>query len=481
MALESKILTAGTVANKAIKGAFALGMRQLIVQGLNVLGGILLARLLTPSEFGFYAVIFFLLNFLKFFGDAGLAASLVRESKEPCKEDYQAIFTVQQILVVAVAILLWSMAPWIANLYKLTDQDAWLFKLLAVALFLTSFQTIPKARMERHLVFDKLAIVEVGQAITFNFAAVFLAWKGAGPMSVAWGLLLHALVGALLSNLVDPWPMGWRWSWAIVRSRLAFGLPYQGANVINLLKDMVNPVFVVLFAGAAAAGYINWATMVANYPILAVMLLQRIYMPVFSRLMPWPDALNRTLHAVIGLVSVTVYTAGFLLYVFKEQITALIFGSQWQPALDLFLPFTIITVLLTPTIIAFSVLNALGHSGTVFRFSVAWLVATWVLGPLFIFVYGWQGWGWANVCVNLLNLLVLNQLKKKLGFDWVSPVLTALGVALLDAAGGYALVYLGVDWMIALGCSLAMAMVLLYFVYRAVFQELIRRVRSGLQ
>ena len=64
-----------SVARKTLHGAFALGIRQILVQGTRILGGIFLARLLTPAEFGIYAIVLYLQTFLTAFGDAGLAAS----------------------------------------------------------------------------------------------------------------------------------------------------------------------------------------------------------------------------------------------------------------------------------------------------------------------------------------------------------------------------------------------------------------------
>src|SRR5579883_2879486 len=63
------------VARRAIHSVLALGVRQIVAQGLNILGAIFLARLLTPAEFGIYAIIVFIRGFLSAFSGAGLAAS----------------------------------------------------------------------------------------------------------------------------------------------------------------------------------------------------------------------------------------------------------------------------------------------------------------------------------------------------------------------------------------------------------------------
>ena len=182
-------------------------------RGTRILGGIFLARLLTPGEFGIYAIVLYLQTFLTAFGDAGLAASLIRQPNEPQTADYQLVFTFQQILVVGIALGMWLLSPWIASRYHLEVGDAWLFRLVALSFVVTSFMVIPLVRLERHLAFHKVAVIESAQAIVFNVAAVYFAWRGRGAYAFVWALLLRSLVGTALANWISPWRVGWRWDW----------------------------------------------------------------------------------------------------------------------------------------------------------------------------------------------------------------------------------------------------------------------------
>src|SRR5258708_20608559 len=94
-----------SIVRRAAHSVLALGVRQVLTAGMGFLGGILLARLLSPAEFGLYAIITFLLPFLLTFGDVGLAAGLVRQAHEPVGEGHQPVFTVQHGLVGSVIIL----------------------------------------------------------------------------------------------------------------------------------------------------------------------------------------------------------------------------------------------------------------------------------------------------------------------------------------------------------------------------------------
>ncbi|MGC9293435.1 MAG: oligosaccharide flippase family protein [Acidobacteriaceae bacterium] len=314
------------VAQKTVHGAFALGVRQVLVQGTRVLGGIFLARLLTPGQFGIYAIVLYLQTFLTAFGDAGLAASLVRQHEEPQTADYRAIFTIQQILVFVITLSMWLAAPLIASKYHLKIQDAWLFRLVALSFFTTSFMVVPLVRLERHLAFHKVAVVESAQAIVFNVLAVYFAWRGMGAYAFVWAMLLRSLVGTVLANWISPWRIGWHWDWSLIRAHLSFGLSYQGIQVTSLLKDSITPVLIGILLGTADIGYVTWALMIAVYPVLVLYVLQRLYMPAFARLQHHRAQLVALTENVIWATNAIAAPLSILTLVMIVPITTLIYG-----------------------------------------------------------------------------------------------------------------------------------------------------------
>jgi O-antigen/teichoic acid export membrane protein len=471
VAVKSEATTQASITQKATRGAVALGLRQLFVQGSHVAAGIVLARILEPAQFALWGIVMFVLTFLTTFGDAGLGASLIRQQHEPDERDYRAIFTIQQLMVVVVVVAFWFLSPWLTQLYKLPHQDVWVFRLIALSLLLTSFMVIPQIRLERQLAFDKLAVIEVVQAVIYSGSAIILALANFQELSFGIALLLRSLVGTILAYAIAPWSLAWNWEWARVRSHLAFGLPFQGAKVITLLKDLINPVFFAIYIGTAAVGYINWATMVMNYPFLAVSLLQRLYLPLFARLANDFSRLNQALHRIVSLLALLVYTLSALLFVFRYEITVTVFGAQWLEALVLALPFVLISVLLTPIVIAMNVLNALGYSKIIFWSTVVSAFATWFIGGISVVLLGWQTWGWANLVVTSLYLGLLVLVTRYTGFSWwralVLPTVVAFSSAVLAA-----LLETFLPWMAALSLGLIIAVISSYKVWWSVLRTL---------
>lgn len=455
-------LDSDAIASKAVKGAFALMLRQIWVHGANLLGSILLARLLSPAEFGLYAIVLFFLVFLATFGGTGLAANLIRQHEEPSETEYRAVFAVQQVITAILVMAIWLASPQIDHVFHLPVQDVWIFRLVALSLLLTSFMVIPQVQMERQLAFDRLAMVEVVQAVVFNSAAVLFALNGYAGYCFAFALVLRSVAGIVCAYLTNPWRVGWAWDWRFTKKHIIFGFYYQAGQIVNLIKDAISPFFVGIAVGTAAVGYINWAGSFANYPIFALMMWNRLYLPTFSKLAHDPERLKRAVEIVVALCGAFVLSASALLYTFRREIILAVFGEKWLVALPLFLPMILTNFLLTPTLVAMNVLNALGRSKSVFRVTIFFAIGTWTLVPVLISLYGWQVWGWTNLFVNLFGVLILIELHKILRVDWPAALGKPLTITAITWLGAEFALLVGVPWVFSLIFAIGLTIVTAY-------------------
>jgi O-antigen/teichoic acid export membrane protein len=394
----------GRLARQAATGAVALLVRQGLVYGSNILGGIILARLLTPGEFGFYGVVLFFVVFLNIFGGTGFAANLIRTEEHPSAADFRAVFTAQQMIVALVFVSIWISAPWLAAHYHMRHHGSGFFRLIGASLALTSLMVVSQVLMERELAFGKLAVVEVTQAFAFNLVAVILAWRGVGVLSFAIALAVRAACGALLSNLIEPWEMGWLWDKSVLKKHLRFGLALQASQFVSLVKDSITPVFVGLYLGAARMGYVTWAITLAGYPTMILMPLQRLYLPFFARLQSDREELRSYAGQATWVTNAIAAPLVVGTCALAHPITVLIFGSKWLIALPLFYCLAIANVVSSNSAPLLGLLNAVGRSHFTMLLAIAWMTTTWVLGVPLIMKFGLIGFGIAVIAVQFTNI-----------------------------------------------------------------------------
>ena len=426
------MLTQTEISRRARRAALALGSRQLIVQAINIGAGIYFSRALSPADFAVWGIVTLLLTVLVIITDAGLGSSLVRVQTEPTTEEYQTVFTAQQILALLLTAILWIFSETILELYKLDVKDIIILYALCSSCILSSLILVPQARLERQLSFGKLGVIEILQSLIFNGTSIVLIEHGIGAQSFGYAIFLRSLLGCALIYTLTPWGIRFHWNWVYLRKHLGFGLPFQATKLINLGKDLMGPIFIAVVAGTTALGYLNWSSMVIAYPLLAATLLQRLYMPLFARLAHDLTALREYMYRMTSAVSAVVYTLSLLIALFSTEITLQIFDEKWLVATSLFIPLTVVNILLSPSIVLISALNALGHATFVLSIQLLVTVMTWTVGTFSIHEYGWTSWGWANVVIHLSYIPIFMVAKKRLEFNVLPPIFSALLIAALS-------------------------------------------------
>jgi len=468
-----------SVASRSARGGVFLIVRQIAVQLMNFIGIIFLARYLSIAEYGFFGIVFFLFAFITNFGDIGFSASLLRQPEEPSKRDYHVIFTAQLVLVTVAGAIFYLLAPLLCKAYSLPPAYTVYFLLISLSLALTAFRSAPTARLERHLDFKWLSVIEIIQAAVYNVMAAWMAYRGYGPLSFSLAMLCRVLVGSVLVNVVSRGMLGLCFDMALIRKHLKFGLPYQAGVFVNVLKDSISPVVIGLFIGAAATGMVNMASTIAAFPVLLLVILNRVFFPAFSRAMGDRAALERLFGISIRLSNAFVAPLAIFILVMVEPFTLHVFGEKWVgdttnysyllwPA-NLFLPTLMVCTCL---------LNAFGRSKTVLKFNLLWMALTLGLGTPLIFAFGAKGFGYANILVSVMTLIVPFTLRAHINcrilreqfLGWLPAIIFAvvpLAFRHFFEAGKAAL-------LLNIACYYAFSSALMYFISRKDIRRMIK-------
>ena len=434
-------LAPASVVLRAVTGGACFGGSQVFAQALNILGVLVLARLLPPAEFGLFVIFSFFSSVLLAFGDAGLGVSLTRKPQPPAACEYRTVFTAQLVFAVIIAAIFWAASGQFARYYDLPADHVWLFRVVAISYVVLAFQSIPIARMERQMQFERLGAIEVAKAITFNSLLVYLVWQGNGILSFVVADLFRSLAGGALANALHPWRPGVHWEWPLLKQHLSFSLPYQGIKFIAVVRSGITPVFIGLALGRAPVGYIDWALRMASFALIGVVAIERLFVPSFARLQAHPAALARFVERSLWAANGIVAPIAVLTLTLIGPITRIFFGEQWLDALPLFYVFWLGNCF-TPTVIPLmALLHALGHARIGLAFSVAWMIATWLLGVPLALLYGTLGFVVGVTAVHVSSVLLFRVAQTFLRFDigkhivpvWIWAFAVGIGVAWFES------------------------------------------------
>jgi PST family polysaccharide transporter len=426
------------IKKKSIKSVFSLTVRRVILRVIGQISFIVLAIVLTPLEFGVFAIVSFIVNFFGFFSDVGLAASLIQKKGELTKQDLQTTFTIQQMLVGTLVLIIILVAPYISNtFYKdaLGDNGALLIQILAFSLLLSSLKSIPSIILERKLQFDKLVIPEIVETLLYNIIVVALAWQGFGVWSFIIALLIRGIVGVIIIYAIVPWPIGLSFDKSVFKKLFSFGLPYQLNGLIALVKDNIVPSYIATKLGPVPVGYIGWGQKYAFLPLEVMNDVIRVTFPTYSRLQEHPDLLKKALEKSLYFISLIIYPLSFGMIALIPWIATYILSSpsdpnKWSEAIPLFYLFSVSTFWAAISTTFTNALFAIGKSRVVLNFMILWTVLTWTLTPILTNIYGILGIGIASAIISFTSIGVIIVMKQHVKVN----ILHSVGPQILAAA-----------------------------------------------
>jgi PST family polysaccharide transporter len=368
---------------RVTRGIVALALRTIATQ-VVVFGGMLaLMRLLSPREFGVFAIAQSVLGVIVFFGDTGVGGALVRQRERPSERQLSSIFYLQFAVSAALMAAVAGFAGVMTRVWPDLPADApLLLRVLALDFVITSVRLPPVLLMERQLQFGRLAIVDIAGSIAFYMTAVSLAFAGFGAWALATGVLAQGCLMTVMIFGMSRWRPRAIFAWPAVRPLMRFGLAQQSRNVIGLVNDAVTPFWGGRVLGVTAVGYLNWARTTAYFPLKMVDTLRSVGFPLFARLQDDRALLGESLGRAIHLCAFVTFASVGLCIGLGEPLTAYVFSAQWLPAVPLLIVFSAaISIGFLSPLVA-SALDAIGRPGLFARVALGWTVLNWIAVPI---------------------------------------------------------------------------------------------------
>lgn len=317
---------ATSIRQRAVTGVASLALREAAIRGLGLLGNLVLARLLVPSEFGAVAFGYTLMGFSSLIADGGLGAALVGRADRPSNGELRALLGFH-LMATSAAVLL------IATTSAFLGQVGVLATVMALSLPLSALKLPGALMLEREMDYRLIVRSDIAEILVYNVSAIALVALGFGVWGVAVAVVLRMATGAVLVMTFGP--VGWllpRASFSTIRPLLRFGLQFQGVNIIGTLRDQGLNLLAAGVGGLAVLGIWSFAGRLLQGIFLILNQLWRVSFPAISRLLstkaPIVPALERSLE-----ISST--ALGFVVLAIGGAAPALVptlFTARWNQA-----------------------------------------------------------------------------------------------------------------------------------------------------
>lgn len=412
------------VKKASLVGVVSLISRSFLIQGISLAAAIILPLYLDPGIFGLFYLVSAFVNFFTYFSDIGLAAALIQKKDKLEESDLQTTFTIQQLLVITLLILIFFLSPLARRWYGLNHQTIILLYAIGFSFFLSSLKTIPSILLERNLKFNLLIIPQVLEALVFNSLLIYFAWKGVGINSFTYAVLARGLVGLAAMYLIAPWRIGFAFSRKSFRELTRFGVPYQINTMIAVVKDDLMVIVLGRIIGAAGLGYIGWAKKWAETPLRFLMdNVSKVAFPAFSRMQDDKANLKKSVEKALFFLTFLTFPILVGLSVFASDfIREIPHYQKWEPALIILYLYAFNSAWATISTSMTNLLNSIGQVKKTFKLMVMWLLLTWALMPIMGMIWGYLGVAVAAALIALSSTVAVYVAHRQVAFNIWGPV-----------------------------------------------------------
>lgn len=302
---------------------------------ISILITAVLARLLTPTEFGIVAIVMVFISFFQLLSDFGIGPAII-QNRELSKKDIQSIFTFSILFGAALASLFFIAAPFISCFYHEPEIEP-IAKLLSLAILFFSCNVVPQALNYKKLLFKQVGMISVVVQITTGSIAIFFAFKGYSYYALVIKSICDGLFILIGNYILSPVVIGWKIRISSITKIGRFASFQFLFNFINYFSRNADNLLIGKYFNTSALGFYDKAYKLMLMPVQN---LTHVITPVLQPILTeFQDDKQRMFNAYLRVVKLLA-TIGFPLSVFlffaSPEIIKILFGSQWIASIPIF-------------------------------------------------------------------------------------------------------------------------------------------------
>lgn len=323
-----------TLTQQARIGTFWTGLSTLV--GLMAHFGQLaiLARLLSPVDFGLAAMVMVVIGLAQVYADAGVGNAIIHRQDTTVKT-LASLYWLNIGIGIALFLLVILGTPAVISFFGEPRLET-ILPLAGLGVLVIPFGQQFQALLQKSLQFRLLAIIEIFASLFGAAIAISLALKGFGVHALIYGFLANAFVRTtgLVVVGIKQWRPMLRFKYSDLQGYFSFGLYQMGERTINFLGQRIDQLILGTAVGALSLGYYNLAFGLAIFPVSRINpILTRVAFPVFAKVQDDDAKLLKgymTLQRIVALINFPILVG---MAVTAPLFVPIFLGDQWEPSI----------------------------------------------------------------------------------------------------------------------------------------------------
>ena len=297
--------------------------------------GAILARLLTPKEFGVVALVTVFVTFFDLLSNFGLGQAVV-QNQSLSNKDIQSIFSFSILLSFVFAGLFFMAAPIIAKFYKEPELIK-ISRLLSLSILSHSLQIIPKALLQKSLKFKQIGIIKVITQLATGVIAIILAYKGFSYYAIVLQSILSGLATFIMYYWLSPIKFIFKIKLIAINKIIRFSSFQFLFNFVNYFSRNADNLLIGKFLGAAPLGFYDKSYRLMMMPVQNLtQVITPVLMPVLSKYQDEKDIVYNAYLKVVKILATIGFPLSVFLFFTAHEIINIVYGPQWEQSIPVF-------------------------------------------------------------------------------------------------------------------------------------------------
>ena len=324
------ITPGGTLSQRVVKGGFWVFFLRIINQGFSLIRLIILARILSPNDFGLMGIALLTMSVLETFTQTGFQAALIQK-KEEIKSYLDSAWTVLIFRGFVLFVILYFIAPYAAAFFNSPEAKP-IIRIIGFSILFQAFTNIGITYFKKELEFNKEFIYQLSGTLADFVVAVSAVLILKNVWALVFGLLAGNAVRCFVSYLVHPCRPHLSSNLGKAKELFGFGKWILGSSILIFLLTQGDDIFVGKLLGTAALGFYQLAYRISNLPATEIAhVISQVTFPAYSKLQDNIPKLKVAYLKVLQLTAFLSFPIAGLIFVLAPDFTKIFLGEKWMP------------------------------------------------------------------------------------------------------------------------------------------------------
>lgn len=453
--------------NKTVKGVSWSFIDNLSSSGITFLVGLVLARLLTPSEYGIMAILTIFIAVSNSIVDSGFSNALIRKT-DARRVDYNTVFLFNLLISGLLYVVLFLAAPAISRFFK-EPLLVEVMRVIGWVLVINALAIIPRTLFVKEVNFKTQTKVSLIASISSGVIGIGMALAGLGVWSLVGQQLSRQLLNTLFLWIYCTWRPAWEFSMQSFKELFGFGSKLLLSGLLDtVFKEIYSLVIGRCYTSAQLGQYTRASQFNQIFSSNLTSVIQRVSYPVLSSIQNEPERLREAYRKVIKSTMLISFACMLGLAAVARPLILILIGEKWLPAVG-FLQIICFSGMLFPLhAINLNILQVKGRSDLFLRLEIIKKIIA--VGPLLLGVlFSIEYMLWGSVCTSLIAYFLNSYYSADLinypTKEQIKDILPTFLVSFVTAAAMWSLTLLSLsNWLLLpLQCLLGIALAV--FIY----------------